>query len=302
MDDLRNLAVFATVVRQGSMSGAARVLSMSPSAVSQQIRQLERNSGVTLLVRSTRKLQVTAAGERCYEACAAMMIAVEQARAELGSARAEPSGELRMAVPVGFARHAQSALSGMLSKYLALRLSIIASDMATNLVESRIDLAVTFASSLPDSDWSARWLGRFDFWLCASPAYLDRHTVPTAPEQLATHEWLAWAHDTRPLGVTLSRRGHSARDVVAVPRIVSYNQEVVQNGCLSGYGLAVLSSLEAADLVSAGALVRVLPEWDMDTCDMWALTPQRDAQPSKVKLAIKSLQDYLARAPGVRRP
>ncbi|KAB2894863.1 MAG: LysR family transcriptional regulator, partial [Burkholderiaceae bacterium] len=72
MDDLKRMAVFATVVRHGSMSGAARALGLSTSAVSQQVRQLEREGGVTLLHRSTRKLALTEAGARFHEQCAAL--------------------------------------------------------------------------------------------------------------------------------------------------------------------------------------------------------------------------------------
>lgn len=86
MDDLRRMAVFASVVQHGSMSGAARALGMSTSAVSQQVRLLERTGGVTLLHRSTRKLVLTEAGERYHTHCAALCAAAEQARAELAAA------------------------------------------------------------------------------------------------------------------------------------------------------------------------------------------------------------------------
>jgi DNA-binding transcriptional LysR family regulator len=91
--------VFAAVVRHGSMSAAGRELGMSASAVSQQVRQLEREGGVTLLHRSTPKLTLTDAGERSHEACAAMVSAAERAHAELSASRDAPSGELRLSAP-----------------------------------------------------------------------------------------------------------------------------------------------------------------------------------------------------------
>lgn len=86
-----------------------------------------------------------------------------------------------------------------------------------------------------------------------------------------------------------------------MPRIVSNNQQVVLSGCLAGLGIASLSSLDVTDQVNAGSLVRVLPEWDTLSYDIWAMTPQRDAQPSKVRHAIRALQDYLENVPGVRK-
>ena len=96
MDDLKRMAVYATVVDQRSMSAAARVLRMSTSAVSQQVRQLERDNGVTLMHRSTRKLTLTPAGEQFYEGCAAMLAAARRAQQQLAHSRDAPSGELRL--------------------------------------------------------------------------------------------------------------------------------------------------------------------------------------------------------------
>ena len=110
MDDLKRMAIFAAVVQHGSMSGAARSLRISTSAVSQQMRLLEQNGGVTLLHRSTRKLALTDAGERFAEHCAAMVTAAGLARQQLTLAHDAPSGELRVSAPVGFARHVAPAL------------------------------------------------------------------------------------------------------------------------------------------------------------------------------------------------
>jgi DNA-binding transcriptional LysR family regulator len=299
MDDLRRMAVFAAVVRHGSMSGAARTLSMTPSAVSQQVRQLEVDNGVSLLLRSTRKLTVTAVGERFYEACAAMVADADRARAELATSREAPSGELRMSLPAGFVGHLQEALAGLMAEHPALKLCLTISDMRTDLIAARIDLAITFGASLSDSDWSARRLGGFEFWLCASPEYVARRGQPVAPEQLEAHDWLWFARDNRPVRVELSRNGVAPTECVVTPRLVGDNQDALQRGCLAGMGIAALSSLDASPLVASGDLVRVLPEWTNRSFGIWALTPQRDAQPSKVKHAIEALQSYLLGAPGV---
>ena len=299
MDDLRRMAVFAAVVRHGSMSGAARALAISPSAVSQQIQQLERDGGVTLLLRSTRKLALTAAGEPFYEACAAMVSSAERARSELDSSRAAPRGELRISAPIGFLRHAQAALSELLQDHPELKLCLLLSDTRTDLIKSRIDMAVIFGS-LPDSDWSARRLCSIDFWLCASPAYLKRHGTPLTPPQLLTHQWLWFGSENRPVRVVLSRPGAPSNDICVAPRIASDNQEALQQSCLAGMGIASLSSLDVCNMVDSGLLVRLLPDWTTRAYDIWAVTPQRYAQPAKVKHAIQALHRHLLRAPGAR--
>ena len=121
MDDLRRMAIFAAVVEHRSMSAAARALGTSPSAVSQQVRQLEQTGGVTLLHRTTRKLTLTAAGERFHVDCAAMVTAARRAQAQLAMSRDAPVGELRVSAPVGFARHVSPALGDCLVPSLILQ-------------------------------------------------------------------------------------------------------------------------------------------------------------------------------------
>lgn len=164
MEDLKRMAVFAAVVQHGSMSGAARALGMSTSAVSQQVRKLESDGGVTLLHRSTRKLALTEAGQRYHARCAAMCAAADQARAELAASRDAPSGELRLSATVGFARHIAPALGELLAAHPALRLRLLVDDSPIDLINARIDLAVRYGR-LQDSTWAARRLGGMQWYL-----------------------------------------------------------------------------------------------------------------------------------------
>ena len=238
---------------------------MSPSAVSQQVRQLEREGGVTLLHRSTRKLALTEAGQRYHAQCAAMCAAAEQARAELAAARDAPSGELRMSATVGFARHVSPALG---------------------------------FGRLADSTWAARRLGALEWWLCASPEYLDRHGNPETPDALLAHGWLGLAREGAGLLLDLRGPEGAARSLRVEPRIVSNNQLSIQQMCEAGLGVALMGSLDVQDALASGRLVRLLPQWTMGTLDIWAVTPQRDAQPAKVRQAIAALQRYLVTQPG----
>ena len=149
------LRCFEAVARLGSVTRAAQALHVTHSAVSQQVRQLERDGGVTLLHRSTRKLALTEAGQRFHARCAAMCAAAEQARAELAASREAPSGELRLSATVGFARHIAPALGDLLAAHPALRLRLLVDDAPIDLINARIDLAVRYGR-LQDSTWAAR--------------------------------------------------------------------------------------------------------------------------------------------------
>ncbi len=300
MDDLRRMAVFASVVEHRSMSGAARSLGMSTSAVSQQVRQLERDSGVTLLHRSTRKLTLTAAGEHFYEGCAAMVAAARRAQAQLAQSRDAPSGELRLSAPIGFARHVAPALGAMLAEHPALTLKLLVDDAQIDLIDARIDLAVRFGR-LPDSSWVARRLCAFELLLCAAPSWLQEHVAPKRPEDLLSHQWLAFARDGRAMHLQLIGPQYETRSLRLEARISSNNQYSLQQMCASGLGLARLAKVDVVDDLQAGRLVSLLPDWSQKPLDVWAATPQRDAQPAKVRVAIEALERYLAVLPGATR-
>lgn len=299
MDDLKRMAVFAAVVQHGSMSGAARALGLSTSAVSQQVRQLERDGGVTLLHRSTRKLVLTEAGQRYHALCAAMWSAAERARAELAASRAEPSGELRLSAPVGFARHVAPALGSLLATHPALRLRLEVDDALIDLIGERIDLAIRFGP-LADSSWVAQRLGRMQWWLCAAPSWVARHGLPTHPDALLNQGWLAFDRGQGSLRLEIRSPQDETRAVRVAPRITSNNQLSIQQMCEDGLGPALQGSMDVHGAIQAGRLQRLLPDWDFGAIDLWAVTPQRDAQPAKVRLAIAALGQYLRSLPGVR--
>jgi DNA-binding transcriptional LysR family regulator len=292
MDDLRRMAIFAAVVEQRSMSAAARALHMSTSAVSQQVRALERDGGVTLLHRTTRKLTLTDAGERFYADCAAMVAAARRAQHQLASSRDAPSGELRLSATVGFARHIAPALGGLLAAHPAMTLKLLVDDARIDLIESRIDLAIRFGT-LADSSWVARRLCAFELLLCAAPAYLQRHGVPQRPEDLLAQQWLAFAREGSALTLELDDARRDTRTLRVEARITSNNQLSLQQMCAAGLGIARLARVDVDEDLRAGRLVPVLPTWTLAPLPVWAVTPQRDAQPAKVRHAVDALHDYL---------
>jgi molybdate transport repressor ModE-like protein len=297
MDDLKRFALFAEVVRSGSLSAAARHLGISTSAVSQQLRALEQRHGVTLLHRSTRKLTLTESGRNLADHCEALVASAARARQQLVLARDAPEGELRMSAPVGFARCVAPALAPLLADHAALTLHLEIDDQMIDLIDARIDLAIR-AGQLADSGWSARRLCNIDFPLCAAPAYLARAGTPHSPRDLPAHEWLAPPRGGRALPLQMTGPDDAREAVEITPRITSNSQISLQQMCAAGLGLAFVVSTDAEDDLRAGRLVRVLPDWRVPPMPLWAVTPQRDAQPAKVRHAIAALQDYLRTVPG----
>jgi DNA-binding transcriptional LysR family regulator len=287
LDQLKRMAVLAAVVRHGSFAAAARQLRTSTSAVSQQVRALEKGMGVTLLHRSTRKLSLTPAGERFHAGCAAMVAAAEQAQAQLAQLRDAPEGELRIAMTVGFGRRVGPALAPLLAAHPGLRVHMQVEDGFTDLVEHRIDLAIRFGR-LPDSHWVAQRIGSLHTSLYAAPTYLAQRGVPATADALRQADWLMIQDGTDQV------RRVPGSELSVQPRYTSNNQLTLQQLCEAGLGLAALGDEDVDEAVAAGRLLRLDAELALPDLPIWAMTPQRDAQPAKVRHAIAALQTHLA--------
>lgn len=311
MADLKSYAVFAETVAAGSMSGAARRLGLTPSAVSQIIGGLERQTGVTLLHRSTRRLTLTEAGERCYPHCLRLLEAGEAATASLEQARDAPTGELRIAAPVGFGAHVAPALAPVLAEWPRLRLRLIVDDALIDLVERRIDIALRVGWAA-DGAWAARTLCDLDMILCAAPAYLERHGQPEAPAELDGHQWLGLDRETPEtmtagegiLGFPLHLNDGKGRyETVDLPiHVATTNQVALQQLCEQGMGIASLSYADVRPALDRGALIRVLPRWFLTARPVTMVTPKRDGVPAKVRVAMTALERHFATLPNVSRP
>lgn len=293
LDQLRRMAVLATVVQTGSFVAAARQLQSTTSAISQQIRALERDMGVTLLHRSTRRLSLTPAGQRFHEGCAAMLAAARAAQDQLLQLRDAPEGELRISAPVGFARHAGPALAPLLQAHPGLSLHLEVDDGFTDLIDKRIDLAIRFGR-LPDSSWVAQRLGEKRLALFAAPAYLARRGVPAEAAALAGHDWLLLRPGSDAPTTLSLQSGAEPLALRIQPRASSNNQLSLQQLCEAGLGLAMLSPDDVGEAQQAGRLLPLLPTLRLPPLPIFALAPQRDAQPAKVRLAIEALRRQLA--------
>lgn len=297
MSELKQLALLAEVVRSGSLSAAARHLRISTSAVSQQLRALEQAHGVTLLHRSTRKLALTEVGARVAAHGQAMLEAATRARQQLLLARDAPEGELRLSAPVGFARHIAPALAPLLAAHPALTLRLQVDDAMIDLIDARIDLALR-AGRLPDSGWAARRLCHFEFMVCASPGYLARTGAPQTPADLLAHQWVAAPRDGKAMLLELTGPGGERESLRLEPRITSNNQLSLQQLGAAGLGLLLGVRADLDDDLRAGRLVPVLPDWRAAPIPVWAMTPQRDGQPAKVRHALDAIRAYLRTVPG----
>jgi DNA-binding transcriptional LysR family regulator len=257
LDELRAMAVFATVVRCGSFSAGARALGLTRAVVSHHVRVLESKLGVPLAQRSTRSFSLTPAGEAFRVHCERMLDEAQDGIRGMELLRAEPRGEVRITCSHHFGqRRILPALLEFRRRHPAIRLHVAMNDANVDLVQQGIELAVR-AGPLADSDLVARRLVLEPTLLCASPAYLRRYRAPASVAELAQQRWVLYPPSQRSLAL---RQGEQAFEVAVQGDIVTDSAASRLAFVLAGEGIARLPAYDAAALLAAGELVQLLPQ------------------------------------------
>ncbi|MBF5045330.1 LysR family transcriptional regulator [Aggregicoccus sp. 17bor-14] len=292
--DLNELSVFATVVRLGSFTAAARELEMQKSGVSRKVSDLEERLRTRLLQRTTRKLALTDAGRIYYEHCARMLAEVEEAEAALSGLRASPSGVLRVTAPLSFG-FIGPYVGEFLARHPQVQVELVCTDRVVDLVEERFDLAIR-AGTLPDSALVARRLGSLVSFPVASPLYLKRRGRPRTPQALAEHECLSFGSQLNAKWRLVS--DEQAAEVRLGSRLVVNDLEMLREAALTGLGIAMLPDRACGPLLAEGRLERVLPGWTSAEIPIHALYASTRHLASKTRAFIELLQARMgAQAP-----
>ncbi|MBP2171246.1 DNA-binding transcriptional LysR family regulator [Erwinia toletana] len=298
MENLNRMAVFATVVSEGSLAAAGRRLGISASAVSQHLRQLETAVGVPLLHRSTRKLTLTDAGAAFFPGCEAMLGSAREAEQRLAEMRDTLSGELRISSTVGIGgKPLCEALTPLLQQHPGLQLRIIATDQVLDMIEHRIDIALRVNRQLNDTTIIAHQLVAWPLVVCASPRYLSLHGVPETPEDLIAHRWITGmpASGVNARNIELHHSHYPAvRLRIAEGQVISDSMSVIRDFTLAGQGISLQPLYEIQDKLRSGELMLLLPEWRPASLRLTALTLER-VLPEKTRQALQVLRDYFQR-------
>src|SRR5512139_382288 len=185
MDKLRAMETFVHIVAAGSLTGAAEALGMSVPAVVRSLAALEREVGVRLLHRTTRRSSLSDEGREYYERCKRVLAEVEAADAALSSRRVNPKGRLRLTAPVMYGRMRIAPLvADFIAKYPAVEVELLLLDRVVDLVEEGIDAALRIGH-LPESTLVAVRVRETRRVVCAAPSYLKRAGTPRLPQDVA---------------------------------------------------------------------------------------------------------------------
>lgn len=294
MDRLSLMEVFVCTVEAGSFSAAARRLDVGQPAVSKAIAQLEERLQTRLLLRSTRGLVTTEAGQAYYESARRAIAMVDEADSAARGVTAELSGKLRVCAAVTFARlHVVPHIKRFMQQHPALEVEVLLDDRNIDLLENGIDVALRMGE-LGDSSMTARRIASGPRVVVASPAYLAEHGVPHTPADLARHEAVVYLRDAGGATTWSFERDHTALSVTVQGRLRVNAAEGVRAAVCAGAGLAIASEWMFAPELASGAMVRLLPEWRLPPIDLWAVYPSGRLASAKARAFTAFVQEVMA--------
>src|SRR6266850_3112466 len=286
MTDLNEIAVFVSVAQLGSFTRAARALAMPVSTVSRRIADLERQLGVTLIQRTTRKLTLTTQGRDYFDQCSEPLAHLYDAECVLTGSQRQPEGNLRISVPVilgdpvflGF-------LSDFLRNYPRIRLDLFITNQMLDLVGESIDVALRFGE-LKSSSIVARRLGITVRYVVAAPAYLAGRARPREPAELAEHACVLLQALNNEAEWELVNDRRRAR-VRVMGAVASRDFQSVSFFVDRGHGIGLMPSTYCDSQIEKGALVRLLPKWSSPRCRVTSFIPRASSCRRRCKSSWK---------------
>ncbi|RTZ41706.1 LysR family transcriptional regulator [Candidimonas sp. SYP-B2681] len=304
MDEFKHIRTFIKVVEAGSFSAAARDVS-SVSSVARQVKGLEEQLGVRLLNRNTRNLSLTDAGRRFYERVVMIARDLDNATAEVTSLQDDVKGLLRVSLRVAVGTTiVVPALPKFLAQYPELHLEVLLTDERRDLIANKINVAM-WLGHIPDVDIVARRLSPSRRIVCASPAYLEKHGVPTAPADLRHHSCLLFTAPSYRGQWSFTREG-VVEEVQVSGSISSDNGLVLRSAGLAGLGLNVFHEWMVRDLLADGRMVRVLSDYTVNPrpgeAELSAVYASSRGLSRSVRLFVDFLVETFAAGSEVQRP
>jgi DNA-binding transcriptional LysR family regulator len=262
IDRLDTMRVFVAALDEGSLARAGRRLGRSPAAVTRAISALEGHVGARLLHRTTRRLQLTEAGERYAAVCRRVLTDLEEADLAMAGHKSAPRGVLTVTAPVMFGTRVLRPIVGeFLRMHPAVQVRYLLLNRMTNFIDEGIDVALRIAP-MRDSSLIAVRIGEVRRVLCASPKYLESRLKIESLSDLARHDCIG-IEPTSPTDIWSfppSVGGRVTRTVRIKPRLMVNTDEAAVSAAIDGEGIVQILSYKVQNEVAGGSLVVLLPE------------------------------------------
>jgi len=288
------MTVFLAVAEARSFAAAARRLEMSAPTVTRSVAALEHRLGVLLLVRTTRSLRLTEAGERYAADCRRILDDVEQADDAAAGVMGAPRGALSITAPAFFGElHVMPAVLGYLRAHREVSVRTLLVDRVVNLLDEGVDVAVRIGA-LPDSTLTAVPVGQVRRVVCAAPAFLQEHGEPKDLDALPRFCTITAAMEGRGTQWRFQQDGQARRLSVDSQLTVTSFQAAVLAAC-EGWGLTQVVSYQVARHLASGALQVVLRDFELPPMPVHVVYPEGRKSSAKVRSFVDFCVDALRR-------
>jgi DNA-binding transcriptional LysR family regulator len=290
---LSELTAFVTIARERSFSAAARVLGVSPSALSHAMRGLEARLAVRLFNRTTRSVALTEAGEQLLRRVGPAMADLEDAVNEVASARDVPTGSIRISASESAAKPlVQQLLPAFLAKYPKIQVEFVVDTRLVDIVADGFDAGIRVLADVPRDMVAIRFGPDIRFAAVASPEYFAQHAPPKAPHDLTQHRCIRFRFESGALyRWDLEYQGKSASIDVDGPMTLG-NLSLMIEAALAGIGIAWVPDYAAAEYLRSGRLVQVLAEWSPAFAGLCLYYPANRHPPAALRLFAQALREW----------
>lgn len=291
--NLNAIPIFLEVIRCGGFSKAAARLDITTSQVSKNIATLEAELGIKLIHRTTRKINLTEAGERYYQQAIKGIHFIEDAERSAMELQKVAKGHLRITAPMSFGHlHISPLIPAFLKQYPEISIELVLDDQEHDLIEEGLDVAIR-TGNLKDSSIVSRKLCDLNSVLCASNQYLEEYGRPKSPNDLLQHNCLLFSV-SKPVNEWVLKQGKKKHKVQVFGNFQVNNSEALRASLLAGIGIGRLPTFIAGKDIESGRLIQVLSNYQMDHVPLHAIFPDRNFLPLKVRVFVDFLVKYLS--------
>ena len=289
IDHLKQMAIFARVVDEGSFRAAAKDVGLSPPRISETVSELENYLGVTLLHRTTRKIALTNEGKMFYARVVDMLRSAEAGLNELNAMSLEPVGALRVSIPAFLSGGPlTSAIVSFTKLHPNVAFSVTYTDNTLDMLEDGYDMNIR-VGWLDDSSMMSRKLADGERVLVAGTEYMNERSTPKRPKDLEEWNWIRYlnrADTTEFTGPTGRVEKVTGTAQLEVDSIDALYHMATQNA-----GVTILPSFLAERGIAPGQLKAILPDWKLRPLGIYAVWPDKSRRESLTLLFVRYLAD-----------
>ncbi len=287
--NLEGIDIFIQVVQSGSFTKAAKTLSMPITTVSGKIAALEKKLGITLIHRTTRKLQITNEGKVFFEHALRAMTEMQTAQDLITKNVSDIEGILRITTTVDMGHTLLlPVIKTFLEKNAKVKIELILTNQIVDIISDNIDLAVR-AGNLKDSNLKAKLLTSKHAYFYASKNYIKKNGLPKDIHEIESHPFIAYSSFEKHLKITTQTKKATTR---IHPCLSANEMGAVKSYLLADMGIGVLPEFTCLNEVNSGDLVKVLPDWHLETFKIYCVYAPQKQKSARLLAFIKHAENY----------